>query len=407
MAKKKWTLEICKADAAPYGSRSEWHTSSNNAYQAAIRNGWMDECCQHMSRPRTGKISPAEYEQWLAEHKPNLRVVGTYVNAHTRIDHVCEHGHPWSVSPSSVKTGATCPSCKTKSIWLGNPVTPEKWDWYLAQDGRGFRALEPYAGSQTKILHECPKGHQWSVQPASIKNHGTGCPVCSAEKRGLRVKVTLEMCMASASKFKHIKEWRAAHPADFSRAHKQGWIDQCTAHMERLQKPHGYWTRERCIESALRFETITDWLRACPSYGIAHKRGWIDDCTAHMKRASGASDYDAVYVYEIGDDLGWTDLYKTGLTSWKNGDERIQISNRKNGTDYRIVALIRTTKGDARKIEQAILDSGEPFSDLPDTFVDGRTEVRRFGPRSMATINQLKAIAEGKPIATQKLTARQ
>jgi hypothetical protein len=39
-------------------------------------------------------------------------------------------------------------------------------------------ALEPYVNNCTKILHQCPEGHQWSAIPANIKR-GRGCPDCS------------------------------------------------------------------------------------------------------------------------------------------------------------------------------------------------------------------------------------
>jgi hypothetical protein len=48
-----WTLDNCKVDAAKYGKRGEWSKNSSSAYAAAARNGWLDECCSHMRKPRT------------------------------------------------------------------------------------------------------------------------------------------------------------------------------------------------------------------------------------------------------------------------------------------------------------------------------------------------------------------
>ncbi len=48
--KKIWILETCKSDAKRYKSRSEWQKFSVSAYQAARRNGWLDECCEHMEK---------------------------------------------------------------------------------------------------------------------------------------------------------------------------------------------------------------------------------------------------------------------------------------------------------------------------------------------------------------------
>lgn len=39
----KWTLETCKKEAKKYTSRSALKIGSGRAYQAAQRNGWLDE----------------------------------------------------------------------------------------------------------------------------------------------------------------------------------------------------------------------------------------------------------------------------------------------------------------------------------------------------------------------------
>lgn len=49
--KKKWTLEKCKKDAARFNSRNEWRKKSN-AYQAAAKRNWINECCAHMIKTK-------------------------------------------------------------------------------------------------------------------------------------------------------------------------------------------------------------------------------------------------------------------------------------------------------------------------------------------------------------------
>ena len=45
-----WSLELCEAEALKYNSRSEWSIKSKGSYQAAARNGWLDECSNHMKK---------------------------------------------------------------------------------------------------------------------------------------------------------------------------------------------------------------------------------------------------------------------------------------------------------------------------------------------------------------------
>lgn len=43
--------------------------------------------------------------------------------------------------------------------------------------------LEPYINMKTKILHECPNGHTWSVKPTHIIHSRSGCPECAKNKK--------------------------------------------------------------------------------------------------------------------------------------------------------------------------------------------------------------------------------
>ena len=47
---ENWTLYLCKKDALKYNTKQEWSKNKNgtSAYQIALRNNWIDECCGHM-----------------------------------------------------------------------------------------------------------------------------------------------------------------------------------------------------------------------------------------------------------------------------------------------------------------------------------------------------------------------
>jgi group I intron endonuclease len=51
------TLEACKEDALKYLARKVWSIKSSGAYQSAVRNKWLKECCAHMPKyaPRSKK----------------------------------------------------------------------------------------------------------------------------------------------------------------------------------------------------------------------------------------------------------------------------------------------------------------------------------------------------------------
>ena len=51
---QKWTKERCLRAAKKFTTRSAWSEGDNNSYIAAIRNGWFEECCAHMQSPQNG-----------------------------------------------------------------------------------------------------------------------------------------------------------------------------------------------------------------------------------------------------------------------------------------------------------------------------------------------------------------
>ncbi|PSV00385.1 hypothetical protein C9J27_04455 [Photobacterium kishitanii] len=49
----KWNKDFCLTDARKYKTSREWRAGNLNCYNAAKRNGWMDECSIHMVSKRS------------------------------------------------------------------------------------------------------------------------------------------------------------------------------------------------------------------------------------------------------------------------------------------------------------------------------------------------------------------
>ena len=155
--------------------------------------------------------------------------------------------------------------------------------------------------------------------------------------------------MASASNFENVRMAQGSS-RDYTRAHKTvGWF-QCMEHMERLTKPSGYWTIERCMEDAKRFQTIVTWQRESKSaYSIAQRNGWLDQCVGHMaERWSGQTRGHAVYIWEWVEDGKGTGIlqgrcHQPGVL----GDGASSMCTSRNGIDYRLIAICQTSEQDA------------------------------------------------------------
>ena len=56
---KPWTRESAIADASSYKTKIEWKKTSNSAYAAARKNGWLEEACGHMITLRRKMDKPS------------------------------------------------------------------------------------------------------------------------------------------------------------------------------------------------------------------------------------------------------------------------------------------------------------------------------------------------------------
>ena len=96
---------------------------------------------------------------------------------------------------------------------------------------------------------------------------------------------TLKKCQAAALQYSTRTEWARSSPGSYSAAQMQGWINRCSVQMVPINEPDGYWTLRRCEKFAQQFKTRSEWKKAPgSSYGVACNKGWLDACSKHMDR---------------------------------------------------------------------------------------------------------------------------
>ncbi len=84
-----------------------------------------------------------------------------------------------------------------------------------------------------------------------------------------------------AKQYKTRIDFKKYNGCAYSIARKNNWINDICTHMK---KPHGYWTKDRIHNEALKYDTRKKFqLGNSSAYTIAHKRGWINDVCSHMK----------------------------------------------------------------------------------------------------------------------------
>jgi len=51
----------------------------------------------------------------------------------------------------------------------------------------------------------------------------------------------------------------------------------------KIRKPTGYWTKERCHDEALKYNTRNEFKKNSTSYQRAIANNWLNDICSHMK----------------------------------------------------------------------------------------------------------------------------
>ena len=126
--------------------------------------------CAHRAR-KTQK----EYEEDVSRVKPNIKVIGKYVNLKTKIEHECRIcGNRWMARPDNILyLDNGCPHCGKREL-LNQEMLVQR----VADIDEDIEVLGQYIDTQTKIAFKCKRcGREWMAKPNNILN-GRGCPVC-------------------------------------------------------------------------------------------------------------------------------------------------------------------------------------------------------------------------------------
>lgn len=156
---------------------------------------------------------------------------------------------------------------------------------------------------------------------------------------------TYNMCQKEALKYDKRVDFRTKSSGAYNSARINNWLNDICKHMKTYSNPRGFWTFEKCKEIALKYETKKDFMANDKiAYKMAHKRGWIDSITLHME-VLGNKYNRCIYAYEFPDNCAYIGL--TLNISQRNSQRKLnnhdQVTKHINETGL-IPKLIKLTK---------------------------------------------------------------
>lgn len=103
---------------------------------------------------------------------------------------------------------------------------------------------------------------------------------------------TKDKCQEEALKYNGRKAFYKGSTSAYSYASKNKWLDEICSHMVFLHKPNGYWSKENCQIEALKYKTRRTFrLGSGSAYQSASRNNWIDEICSHMKQLKKPSGY--------------------------------------------------------------------------------------------------------------------
>ena len=122
---------------------------------------------------------------------------------------------------------------------------------------------------------------------------------------------TKEKCIDEALKYDMLSKFQKGSRGAYNRARKENWLDDICDHMinqHTKHKQNGYWTKGKCQEESIKYQTRVEYRKLSGhSYNIARLSGWLDDICSHMK-IIGNNNKRCIYVYEFSDNHAYVGL---------------------------------------------------------------------------------------------------
>lgn len=161
---------------------------------------------------------------------------------------------------------------------------------------------------------------------------------------------TKEKCIEDALKYKDRSKWEKAKGSSHSISKRRNWYEECVAHMPLLNKPTGYWNiKENVLAEAKKYEYKEDWKKnSSGSNSSARRKGWYDECVAHMIPVKFKWGKESL--------LKEANKYKTTSEFLKYSNGAYQVSIKLNCLDY-VTQNLKNTRQVKWTLERCKLES--------------------------------------------------
>ncbi|WP_045213200.1 GIY-YIG nuclease family protein [Desulfonatronovibrio magnus] len=303
-----WDFNKCLEEALEYEARKDFKENSSSAYGSALRNNWLDEICIHMDRLQNPKNfwDEGKCEQEALKFKSRTefhRKSGSAYSAASKLgilDRLCSHMNkkePWRIwtkekckiealkyrAKSDFKKGSSAAhSAAVKGGFLDDICS----HMTKLRKPKGFWNFEKCKKEAAKFASRSEFQKKDVSAYREALNNGWLDEICTHMKSKIKPKNhwTKERCHEQALKYDTRSEFQKNSNAAYCKSAREKWLDEICSHMVEIKKPNNFWTKEKCAEISIQFTIKSEFRKNHPNiYAQAHRKGFLDEICSHMK----------------------------------------------------------------------------------------------------------------------------
>jgi hypothetical protein len=323
----KWTKELTMIESIKYNSRVEFQKKSNNAYNSALRNKWLDEICGHMTLLRNDNWSFDDMKEiankyyLFSDFRKNENAVYLYAQRRGYIDELISHMD------------------RTNIRWDKNKLHQEALKYESRTD---FEQNNPNAYNSAlrwKIMDEItthmePLGHKYKRMIYIYEFSDNFCYVGLTFNKKRRHHS--HMTSKSSSVYQHIEKTglipvfkpltnyinnisaQKKENEFLEKYVEEGWFILNKTKTGGLGSNRRVWDKDKIWEIAKKYDSLIDFRKNEPNvWSAAVKSEWYNEMTSHMSRIIKVRKYTKEIIINIVKNYTkFTDFYKNEKSAY-------------------------------------------------------------------------------------------
>jgi hypothetical protein len=295
----KWNFESCKHEALKYNTKTDFFLNSGGAYNASIKNNWLNEVAKHMivfNKPKnywTFEKCKEEALKYKTKIEFRNQSNSAYQTAKRKkiLNEICTH---MIALGNQYKKLIYSYEFSDNHVYVGLAYNIIKRNWEHLNDNKSpvykhmlkskITPIKKILTNEYVDIEEAKILESYWINQYKLNNWIILNKAKAGALGGNKIYWTFEKCETEAFKYKTRYEFEKKSGSAYNSALKNNWLDIITIHMIKTQKPTGYWNIDRCKIEALKYKTRYEFqCNSISAYSAAYKKGWLNELCSHME----------------------------------------------------------------------------------------------------------------------------